>query len=182
MGLVDEVKGPNNDKVSFVRKRVFLPPFKRTQILKIVKYEAKVVEGLVHTHIVHIIDTYEHTPKSGMPSFSLLMFPVGDGDLTRFLHDTSSQTFSDDEANALQNIEARSWLTRWFSCLTSALAYIHAQGIRHQDIKPSNIIHLKDHIFFTDFSSSSRFDPGSTTSTENPARASARYSAPEVLE
>jgi hypothetical protein len=26
MGLVDEVKGPNVEKVSFVRKRVFLPP------------------------------------------------------------------------------------------------------------------------------------------------------------
>ena len=64
MGLVEEVKGPNAEKVSFVRKRVFLPPSfaRRNQILKIVREEAKVVEGLAHTHIVHIIATYEH-PK-----------------------------------------------------------------------------------------------------------------------
>lgn len=106
------------------------------------------------------------------------MFLVGDGDLTRLLHE-----YSDRWGNS--NIgypEAYNWLNRWFSCLASALAYIHAHGIRHQDIKPSNIVHLKDHIFFTDFSSSSRFDPGSTTSTENPTRASARYSAPEILD
>jgi serine/threonine protein kinase len=183
MGLVDEVKGPNVEKVSFVRKRVFLPPSftRRNQILKIVREEAKVVEGLAHTHIVHIIATYEHTPKSGMPSFSLLMFPVGDGDLTRFLHDSSHPNSKMDNIG-IDHLEAYDWLARWFSCLSLALAYIHAHGIRHQDIKPSNIVHLKGHIFFTDFSSSSRFDPGSTTSTDNPTRASARYSAPEILD
>lgn len=75
IGLVDEVKGSNVKKVSFVRKRVFLPPSiaRRNQILGIVREEAKMVEGLAYIYIVHIIATYEYTPKSGMPSFSLLI-------------------------------------------------------------------------------------------------------------
>jgi serine/threonine protein kinase len=146
-----------------------------------------VAEDLAHTHIVHIIATYEYTPKPGMPSFSLLMFPVGDGDLTQFLYESSYSSdqkrgSNEDLVTSVKNAEAHNWLTRWFACLTSAVVYIHAHGIHHQDIKPSNIVYLKDHIFFTDFSSSSRFDPGSTTSTENPARASGRYSAPEILD
>ena len=75
----------------------------------------------------------------------------------------------------------RSWLQTWFMCLASTLAYMHNSGVRHQDIKPSNIIHRGSTIYFTDFSSSSQFEIGQTTSTENPARTSAMYSAPEVI-
>ena len=155
MGLVDEVRGPNDEKAPFVRKRVFLPHFKRTQLLRIVREEAKVIEGLTHIHIVHIIDTYDYVPKSGMPSFSLLMFPVGEGDLTQFLHKTSSmepplaselhdaaEPETWDKLNSLS--KAKSALVLWFSCLMDALVYIHSQGIRHQDIKPSNIVYLRD--------------------------------------
>lgn len=175
LGVVDEVKGPNAAKLSFARKRVLLPPGKRTQYLKIVRDEAKVVEGLVHTHIVHVFGTYEHNPKSGIPSFSLLMFPVGDGNLSDLLRSASSSEVDFDKT------DIPIWLMQWFSCLSSALAFIHGHGVRHQDIKPSNIIHLREHVFFTDFSSSDVFGPDSTTSTESPVRSSAMYSAPEIL-
>jgi len=56
---------------------------------------------------------------------------------------------------------------------------MHSQGVRHQDIKPSNIIHKDGRIFFTDFSSSARFQVGHTTSTNDPARSTAKYAAPE---
>jgi len=52
---------------------------------------------------------------------------------------------------------------------------MHSQDIRHQDIKPSNVIYRGSDIFFTAFSSSSRFEIDPTTSTENPARTSAMY-------
>jgi serine/threonine protein kinase len=57
---------------------------------------------------------------------------------------------------------------------------MHAGGIRHQDIEPSNIIQKGDDIYFTDFSLSSTSEAGRTTSTENPSRTSYMYSAPEV--
>lgn len=37
-------------------------------------------------------------------------------------------------------------------------------------------------MYFTDFSSASTFDVGQTTSTENPARTSYMYAAPEVFQ
>ncbi|KAF2181496.1 kinase-like protein [Zopfia rhizophila CBS 207.26] len=177
LGIVDEVKAPSKNGVSFVRKRVLLPHIRRKQLLDIVKSEAEVVMALSHTHIVNVFGTYEHAPSSGLPSFSLLMAPVGDSDLARFLHEAG-----DDSWGLRPNNQENFWLRQWFSCLASALVYMHAQGVRHQDIKPSNIIHRGGHIFFTDFSSSTRFEPGCTTSTENPTRSSAMYSAPEILD
>ncbi|KAF2188407.1 hypothetical protein K469DRAFT_95219 [Zopfia rhizophila CBS 207.26] len=103
------------------------------------------------------------------------MFPVGDRDLGRFLHEMGEDT------SVTRKIE-KIWLRQWFSCLISDLAYIHTKGVRHQDIKPSNIVHRGDLIFFTDFNSAAQCEPGCTTSTENPARKSAMYSAPEVLD
>ncbi|KAF2866305.1 kinase-like domain-containing protein [Massariosphaeria phaeospora] len=175
LGLVEEVEIPGVNGISFVRKRVLLPHHRRVQRLAIVQAEAKIVEDLVHTHIIHIIGTYETTPKTGVPSFSLLMWPVAQKDLSAFLNE-----YPEDQSNKQ---ERKTWLVQWPACLISALAYIHSQGIRHQDIKPSNIIcHATGKIFFTDFSSSARFNPLNTTSTENPARTSAMYSASEVLD
>lgn len=57
---------------------------------------------------------------------------------------------------------------------------MHSQGVRHEDIKPPNIVHRGGSIYFTDFSSSSRFEVGQTTSTESPFQATAMYAAPEV--
>jgi serine/threonine protein kinase len=93
------------------------------------------------------------------------MTPVGDNDFRSFLELVTS--------GGLETIQQRNWLWKWFVCLSSALAYLHGEGVRHQDIKPSNIIHKGDQIYFTDFSSSCAFEVGQTTSTENPARSSA---------
>jgi len=49
---------------------------------------------------------------------------------------------------------------------------MHSQG---------NAIHRDSDTIFTDFSSSSRFEIGPTNSTENPARTSAMYGAPELV-
>ena len=77
----------------------------------------------------------------------------------------------------------REWLERWLVCLSSAMSYIHSQGLRHEDIKPSNIIHRGPVVYLTDFSSCTEFDDNFTTSTDTPAgRLTRIYSAPENLE
>jgi serine/threonine protein kinase len=176
LGVVEELTSrpsPENGTQTLARKRVLLPYHGRHQRLQIIKEEAKVLEDLAHQHIIQIIASYEDTPQPGKFFYSLLMSPVGDNDLKTFLDVVGDQDRAPQE---------KSWLRQWFSCLTAALAYLHGQGVRHQDIKPSNIIHRDSHIFFTDFSSSSRFEVGQTTSTENPARTSAMYGAPEAID
>lgn len=177
LGVVEEVRVSAQHK-SFVRKRVQVPYYKRKQYLKIISQEAQVLQTLSHAHIVKLIGSYSEIPDSGRQFYSLLMAPVGQRDLKTFL-----DMLGDKSSNrpAEWFAERKAWLQDWFRCLSSALAYIHSQGVRHQDIKPSNIIHKEGRIYFTDFSSASQFQIGQTTSTENPARTSAMYAAPEVV-
>jgi hypothetical protein len=177
LGVVEEVRRIGGQFPTLVRKRVDLPLPKRkaAAYLKIVQEEARILRSLVHPHIVTLIGSYEDMKQPRRPSYCLLMSPVGENDLEAFLtivgeHDIASE-FS---------IRWRDCIRNWMACLASALKYMHASGIRHQDIKPSNIIHKGDHVFFTDFSSSSSFKIGHTTSTENPARSTPMYGAPEV--
>ncbi|KAF2492982.1 kinase-like protein [Lophium mytilinum] len=172
LGVVEEVRIPRPGFESFVRKRVRIPPHQRTQRLKIIQAEAKVLGDLCHLHIVQMLGSYEDLSQGRKEFYCLLMSPVGENDLKIFLDEAGERGLALKEA---------SWLRSWFGCLTSALVYMHGQGIRHQDIKPSNIVHRGSQVLFTDFSSSSRFTIGQTTSTENPARISAMYAAPEVF-
>ncbi|KAF2736344.1 kinase-like protein [Polyplosphaeria fusca] len=177
LGVVEEVR-VSSQYPSFVRKRVQIPYNKRKQYLKIIKQEAEVLQSLSHCHIVKMIGSYSEVPDAGRQFYSLLMAPVGQRDLRTFLDILGDQSGSQTED---WKADRRTWLRTWFKCLASALAYAHRNGVRHQDIKPSNIIHRRSAIYFTDFSSASQFQIGQTTSTENPARTSAMYAAPEVV-
>jgi serine/threonine protein kinase len=177
LGIVEEVRRSNTQFPTFVRKRVQLPARKREAkaTLEIIQEEAKNLRSLVHPHIVTLIGTYEEMKHVNAHFYFLLMSPVGETDLKRFL-----DYVGDEEPASQEGIQWKGWISKWFACLASALAYMHESGIRHQDIKPSNIIHKGDDIYFTDFSSSSTFEVGRTTSTENPARTSYMYAAPEL--
>ena len=178
LGVVEEVRVAPQYK-SFVRKRVQIPHSKRQQYLKILESETKVLHELDHNHIVKILGTYSEVPDSGRQFYSILMVPVGQQDLKAFLEIVGDKSTTHSPG---WYEDRKAWLRSWFKCLSSALAYIHGQGVRHQDIKPSNIIHKNGDIYFTDFSSASQFEIGQTTSTENPARTSAMYAAPEVID
>lgn len=171
LGIVEEVQISRLHP--FVRKKVPLPYSQRETRQKIIQDEAKVLEELCHPHIVQILGSYEDSTYKNKHFYCLLMSPVGDSDLKSFLEEVGTRGPTTAEND---------WLFNWFPCLSSALAYMHSQGVRHQDIKPSNIIHRGSQVFFTDFSSSARFKIDQTTSTENPARNSAMYAAPEAVE
>ncbi|KAF2834871.1 kinase-like protein [Patellaria atrata CBS 101060] len=175
LGIVEEVRVPNRTK-TFVRKQVYIPHYNRRQRLKMVQAEGDFLKSLAHPHVVKVIGTFQEGVSTGKQSYSILMSPVGDCDLKHLLDILGEQELKKDTFR-----EQRQWLSSWFKCLSSALAYIHGQGVRHQDIKPQNIIHRGPDVFFTDFSSASNFRLGCTTSTENPARTTHMYAAPEVI-
>lgn len=180
LGVVDEVRRKGTELPTIVRKRVALPIQKKKeeQIREIIRKEAATLRALRHPNIITLLGSYEDRTNTRCSSYCLLMAPVGERDLESFLIRVSDPDINLSQATQLRY---RSWIQSWYTCLASALAYMHSNGVRHQDIKPSNIIHRQDHIFFTDFSSAGNFNVGHTTSTANPTRSTAMYAAPEAL-
>lgn len=174
LGIVEEVRRKDTQLPTLVRKRIIVPFRRRQTILKIIQDEAMILKSLMHPHIVKFVGSYEERNRN-KHFYCLLMSPVGDNELRDFL-----EIYSEQKPRSRLRIKWEVWLCNWFLCLASALKYMHERGIRHQDIKPSNIIHRGARIFFTDFSSSAAFDVGHTTSTENPSRSSPMYAAPEI--
>ncbi|KAL1605148.1 hypothetical protein SLS60_004691 [Paraconiothyrium brasiliense] len=172
LGFVEEVRYKGSDLSFIVRKRIHLPRHKRKLRVDIVLKEATILKTMSHPHIVSLLGAYEDARQLNRSYFCLLMAPVGEADLKCFLELAGEST--------LPSMHG-CWVKQWFMCLSSALAYIHEHGVRHQDIKPSNIIHRGSNVYFTDFSSAGTFNPGHTTSADTPSRSSWMYAATEIV-
>jgi serine/threonine protein kinase len=171
VGIVEEVRVPGFEK-TFARKRIMLSKGKQASIRDRMEIQSEIenLKSLDHKNIVKILGCYEEQ-WGRTPTICVLMFPVGDADLGHFLYE-QCQPASE---------QHKLWIRSWFRCLASALAYMHAQGIHHEDIKPANLVHRGDTIIFTDFSSSRRLEAGQDTSTESSAKASRLFAAPEAM-
>ncbi|KAF2113256.1 kinase-like domain-containing protein [Lophiotrema nucula] len=74
-------------------------------------------------------------------------------------------------------------LSSSFGCIASALAFLHGQGIKHKDLKPSNILlttRERGTLYLTDFGSSTDSSQVTSSMTESGIRGTPRYFAPEV--
>jgi serine/threonine protein kinase len=121
------------------------------------------MKTLDHPHIVRFVDTYTLDK-----SVSILMSPVADFDLGYFM--SKHQT--------LEQIPADS-VIQWFSCLASSIEYLHRKSIKHQDIKPSNILIKGRRILLADFGIAKTFvDSDSTVSTSGDM--TWKYCSPET--
>lgn len=162
---------------SVARKSMFLQSRKRRDVQKEKDRIQREVENLQrarHEHVVNILDCYAEREKN-FTTYYLIMSPVGDQDLETLLEKFPRMPATDRE-------KCKKRMCKWFTCLASALAYMHKEGIRHEDIKPSNIIHRGGTIYFTDFSSSRVFQPDFETATTSTVQATRRFAPPEVLD
>lgn len=163
------------DKVSPETKIETLLPketFARKIVLRTVKHdrengylpqEVEIMQKLRHQHIVQFVAAY-YDQKS---SLNILIRPVAECDLRQFLERP------DLWPRVLVDIE------RWFTCLASALSYMHSNMIKHKDVKPANILISSSEVYLSDFGTSRDFS-ATESGTSGSALMTPRYCAPEV--
>ncbi|KAL7926017.1 hypothetical protein ACQKWADRAFT_171945 [Trichoderma austrokoningii] len=139
----------------------------RDVIIRAFKAEVRILRHAKHHHVIGIIDAFELNQENERPQLAIVM-PLTQGNINDYL-----------TSNNKKHLER---LRQWFHCLASVVDYIHGIGIRHRDIKPTNILVSEGKVFLADFGISS-MGFVQTLSTTMPAIARSRTSshcAPEV--
>ena len=157
--MVDKVQHRKTGLI-FARKTVLLSS---RGSLDSLMAEIEIMKRLRHPHIVRYIASYEF-----QHSVSILMTPSADSDLGHFF-----ETHGGVEDHCMDFME------QWFSCLVSTVYYMHSNFIKHQDIKPANILIRDQTVYLADFGVAKVFvDLESTTSTSG--NMTRQYCAPET--
>jgi serine/threonine protein kinase len=156
---VDEVRNLATGAV-FARKTTTFPKQREQSSFMT---EIEIMKKLDHPHILRFVDAYTLDN-----SVSILMSPVPDFDLDYLMskHPTAEPIPVDT-------------ITQWFTCLASSVKYLHENSIKHQDIKPSNILIKGQTVFLADFGTAKTFvDSNSTVSTSGDM--TMKYCSPET--
>jgi serine/threonine protein kinase len=133
--------------------------------------EVRVIRRLSpHHHITRVFATYV-----GRRQIGILLTPVADrGSLDMFLQDALDGALTESELKTLYCS---------FGCLASGLRFMHAQKVRHKDIKPHNILVHKGSFIYTDFGSSLDYSAAMrSVTTGRPDSITRKYAAPELHE
>ncbi|OAL56740.1 kinase-like protein [Pyrenochaeta sp. DS3sAY3a] len=177
----------------------------RRKITERNKREIEILKRLSHVHMVQLIGTYTKQRVVG-----ILLYPVAICDLHTFFEDVEAwtSTMSENtfegvtqdnrlaglESEHKQRLEALNYqfplaasnssaipIYSKIGCLISAIAYLHEEKVRHQDLKPSNILLGPDRVWLSDFGSATDFTLLSQSATDN-ERGTPRYFSPEMAE
>jgi len=186
--------------VTMARKKIDRRRHKYATIEKL-KEEANIMDKLVHRHIVTLVGTYTH----GSNLLYLLTYPVAVCDLHHFLDDIEDVRLGtsadiEDAAKRFENLGFKGiteelivnghedrilaslmdFLASVLGCVTEALEYVHGQRIRHQDLKPSNILLSPGQVYLADFGISMDLKDSTHSVTDSCVGWSPGYVAPEV--
>ena len=131
-----------------------------------VKGEILRLKKLHHPHIVKI-SAYSQTETG----FKILMEPLADYDLMKFLTDCAEEDFPSNKTKII---------LPWFSCLLHALNFTHLEKIKHRDIKPANILVKESRVFLSDFSLAVDFGQDRSVAEDEVPAGTLRYRAPET--
>lgn len=163
-GFVEKVIGTSGcfKGVIAVRKTVIVP-YATGSTKRTLLQEAKILYFARHQHVVRLVQTYFEETDGPEMKFAVIM-DRADGDLHSHLRPGTTPS------------------AEWFGCLTGVVRHIHSLGIRHRDIKPTNILVKGGRVLLADFGIS-QMGLGKTIPTTYARRNAARtrqYCAPEV--
>jgi hypothetical protein len=163
-GQVDRVLSTISFR-EYARKRVLRSSAFRGRRKEDVKQfitEIEILKRLKHNHVVEYVGSYTDTKF-----LAVIMSPVAQMDLHGYLARANSSNYNE--------------LRTFFGCLATALEFLHAQNIRHKDIKPHNILVDRGNVLYTDFGLSfDSTDASGSTTTGMVNGRTPRYCAPEV--
>jgi len=71
-------------------------------------------------------------------------------------------------------------LKQTIGCIVSAVAYLHSSGIKHKDLKPSNILLSGDGLWLADFGTATDFSVLTSSVTDEGERGTPKYFSPEI--
>jgi serine/threonine protein kinase len=164
-GIVEEVEFSHpTSRQLFARKLVRIPASSsKPSVLSMLQNEVDIMKRLSHLHIVQVQCTYTVDRD-----FAVILKPVADLNLEDYL---ACSPYPPTDTP----------IRRWFGCLASGLAYMHAQKVKHKDIKPANILVKGIDVLFTDFGIARDFHSELTTAeTGMVTSKTPMYCAPEV--
>jgi serine/threonine protein kinase/ankyrin repeat protein len=135
------------------------------EVFKRFEKELHTLRKLSHDHLVTVKGSY-----TDLNYVALLMTPVADCNLKKYLQ----QPLPDRDKPVFRT---------YYGCLTNAVRYLKDSQIRHNDIKPENILLHNQHIYITDFGTAldwSGTEFSNSVTKGNITSVTPRYQSPEV--
>jgi serine/threonine protein kinase len=170
-GRVCEVKQLSNEDL-FAQKFVSAPNTnqdngRRQEIRQGVMNDVATSKKLQHHHIASVL-LWTEEPAG----FNLIMPTVADCDLRAFLDSCIIDEFPKDRISLMDH---------WFGCLITALKFAHANRVKHDDLKPSNILIKDNRVYLADFGCATNFeDSQRSTSPEECVTGTPVYRPPDT--
>jgi serine/threonine protein kinase len=128
--------------------------------------ELTILQRIEHANIVRLIGSFRAPDSVG-----ILILPVANQNLEEYLRKDPMDR------------EAQRVLTGSFGCLIDAVCYLHHEGyVRHDDLKPQNILVKGDRVLITDFDISLDWKETRQSTTPGSNGWTERYRSPEVME
>ena len=169
--------------------------------------EIEIIKKLSHRHIIRLVGTYTQGPFLGLLLWPIatcdLATLIEDVDWLQksFLVECGLPVeLPEDWMDHLDDRQARlealgvalyasmslirnsavAILKQTIGCIVGAVAYLHSSGIKHKDLKPSNILLSRDGLWLTDFGTATDFSVLTSSVTDEGERGTPKYFPPEV--